>query len=863
MSPRNPEVDRILQEFIDRRAHGESPSPEDYLNRFPHLSRELRAYFATLESLDRCVAGHGTPPPNETVFDDFRIVKELGRGGGMGVVFLAEQLSLHRLVALKLLGVTAPQRYDAIERFRREAEIASRLRHPNLVTVYAVGEQQGYCYFAMEYVEGVPVSRLLSRLREFGAERLAEVDLFAIVADLAGSPSPALDAAAPPDAGGAATRRTSYFATVARVIAELADGLAFAHSRGIIHRDVKPSNILLTLDLVPQLADFGVARDIGQETLSTTGDLIGTPYYMSPELAMAGRIPVDHRTDVYSLGVTLFELLALAVPFPGASSAEVMTRILLEPTPLPTRFNPGVPRDLQVIALKAMEKEPKDRYASATEMAEDLRRLIRMEPIHARMPGPIKLATRFLKRHRVTAVTTAALAFGALASIAWTQYSAKQRSIEERKAQAASDEAEGSAEEPASWRNAQATWRALIRDYGNAIPEAPGAIQRIEDKMSDAKRLLREHADELLRHSGEAEFNRYQAGQSLDALIRLAGDNPELRRERNDAWGLMPVEITSEPVNAEVILYPIQGESGSIVRTPHSLGTTPMTTLELPIGQHWLVIEKPGFGYGEYLLDVTRTESPNRLHAHLRPTAAVTADMASIAAGQFRLGFDPDPKVRPRLDEKKETLVELSAYFIDKTEVSNEQYAQFVRETSHRIPYGWRRTSGSFLPGTEKLPVTCVSWDDARAYAEWAGKRLPTEDEWEAAARGMDGRLYPWGNEFIAENATPPIPQSAGMTFDQDAKLVAVDSMPQGQSPFGLNHMADNVEEWVWDRWSPSLDERFAVPWPRAHGERVVRGVWTQPIDLDWRCLLTPRGEHLPDRFHSYLGFRCAKSVRP
>src|SRR5262249_21346383 len=155
-----------------------------------------------------------------------------------------------------------------------------------------------------------------------------------------------------------------YFGCVARIVAELADGLAFAHARGIIHRDVKPANVLLSSDLTPMLADFGIARDVDQKTLSLTGDILGTPYYMSPEIVKVGRLPVDHRTDVYSLGVTLFEMLTLALPFPGTSSGEVLRKILNDPAPLPTRLNADVPRDLQTIVMKAMEKDPGHRYAN-------------------------------------------------------------------------------------------------------------------------------------------------------------------------------------------------------------------------------------------------------------------------------------------------------------------------------------------------------------------------------------------------------------------------------------------------------------------------------------------------------------------
>ncbi|HKB15381.1 MAG TPA: protein kinase, partial [Planctomycetota bacterium] len=180
MTNHSEELRRVLQEFFDRRARGESPSPREYLERHPHLRKQLGAHFETVEALDRLVKGKGEVPGRETVLGDFRIEREIGHGA-YGRVFLAEQISLHRPVALKILSAPLAQTYRTLERFRHEAEIASRLHHPNLVAVYAEGEAQGYAYYAMEHVEGVSLDSVLKELRKLGPSRLHTLDLRALV----------------------------------------------------------------------------------------------------------------------------------------------------------------------------------------------------------------------------------------------------------------------------------------------------------------------------------------------------------------------------------------------------------------------------------------------------------------------------------------------------------------------------------------------------------------------------------------------------------------------------------------------------------------------------------------------------------
>ncbi len=389
---------------------------------------------------------------------EFEIVRELGRGG-MGVVYEARQPSLKRSVALKILtGFSLPPK--AVARFQREAEAAARLRHANIVSVYATGEEDGVHYYAMEFIDGPSLDSVIEHLRRTPADSLvwkdsaASVDksadgTSALETDLArvetvlqllrteiGSTMPAelprsekgenedgvsrgdtgknpRDESAPPRHLPSAR---SYFTEVAGAFADVAEALEHAHRQGVIHRDVKPANLLVAPDGRLCLNDFGVARILEEPRMTLTGEIVGSPTYMSPEQVAAGHAPLDHRSDIYSLGATLYELLTLRRAFGGTQWDEVLAQIThTEPKP-PRQVNPNVPVDLETICLKALAKEPKARYQSAREMADDLRRYAEGVPIAARRAGPLARAARWTRRHRPVAGLAIALVVVLLAA---------------------------------------------------------------------------------------------------------------------------------------------------------------------------------------------------------------------------------------------------------------------------------------------------------------------------------------------------------------------------------------------------------------------------------------------------------------
>jgi hypothetical protein len=366
-------------------------------------------------------------PPSAQRLGDFEIVRELGRGG-MGVVYEARQLSLNRPVALKVLAPGLGLTPRAVERFRREAEAAAKLHHTNIVPVYATGEQDNFHFYAMELIAGPSLDHVLNSLRGPGAAATTAPELAATGPYAAGDPPPA--ASGPGSLSGSGGE---YFDAVARRTAEVADALDYAHRQGVIHRDVKPSNLLLAPDGRLSLNDFGLARVLEQPGMTVTGEFVGTPAYMSPEQVTSGHVPLDHRTDIYSLGATLYEMLTLRPPFAGQRRDQVLAQIIQkDPTP-PRKLNKRVPRDLETICLKALDKDPDRRYQTAAQMADDLRRYVNRFAISAKRAGPVERLNKWVRRHPAAsaALAVALLALAAAGFVAYQAYEAERRHQEE------------------------------------------------------------------------------------------------------------------------------------------------------------------------------------------------------------------------------------------------------------------------------------------------------------------------------------------------------------------------------------------------------------------------------------------------
>jgi tetratricopeptide (TPR) repeat protein len=373
---RSAEIDGLLFEYIDRLNAGEILDPSAIERDHPQIAASLIERLQVYRGLEQPSAG---PGPAGTI-GDYTLRRQIARGG-MGVVYEAWQNSLDRQVALKVLppGVAADPKSSI--RFLREAQIVAKLSHPQIVPVFASGIEAGTPWYAMEFVEGETLAQVLSKLKDAEPEAETPFGKKDIVV---------------------------YFAKIAEAFAEVADGLQHAHSKGIIHRDIKPSNLILDKSGRLRILDFGLARLEGQESLTITGEFLGTPLYMSPEQARRKKIPVDHRTDVYSLGATLYEFLTLQPPFQGKDHQDTLSQIIERDPVEPTRRNPKVPRDLETIVLKCLRKDAGDRYGTAEALGQDLRRFVRGEVIEARPEGGWERWGRLIL-HRRRAILTCTL----------------------------------------------------------------------------------------------------------------------------------------------------------------------------------------------------------------------------------------------------------------------------------------------------------------------------------------------------------------------------------------------------------------------------------------------------------------------
>ncbi|MEQ8764694.1 MAG: bifunctional serine/threonine-protein kinase/formylglycine-generating enzyme family protein [Planctomycetota bacterium] len=418
-------VSELVADYLDRISQGERPAREEYYERYPEYRQSLREHFEALDIVEGAVsqAVHNEkrqPPSIEAGqrLGDFEILREIGRGG-MGIVFLAEQISLRRKVALKVLRGGAAFDPREIRRFQREAEVAGALHHPNIIPIYSFGETDGVYYIAMEFIEGISLRQFVNSARAARSPEDADGGIrsagdttveFGSGAHLSPDDTRPLGTIGLPIPS---PESPNYILRCAEIISEVADALQFLHENGILHRDVKPQNLLLENTGKVVLTDFGLARGDTRSSVTITGGVIGTPMYMSPEQA-TGR-QVDHRSDIYSLGATLYELLTLEAPFPGETYEEVINEVLHLDPRKPRKLAPHLPRDIETIVLKAMSRDPGSRYQGASEFADDLRNFLAFRPITAKPAGMIARSFKFLQRHRAAAVATATvLVVGAL-----------------------------------------------------------------------------------------------------------------------------------------------------------------------------------------------------------------------------------------------------------------------------------------------------------------------------------------------------------------------------------------------------------------------------------------------------------------
>jgi WD40 repeat protein/tetratricopeptide (TPR) repeat protein len=417
---REQQVNEAIAEYLLAAESGNAPDRAEFVARHAHLADELSAFFADKDGFER-VAGSPSPrragsssarigdqdsyhtpptsllagqrprsndlPPSSVDFGDYTLIEELARGG-MGVVYRALQKSLNRIVALKMILPVRLIDRDDLQRFRLEAEAVASLDHPNIVPIYDVGEHNGCHYFSLKLLAGGDLNQHVERLRDQPRE-------------------------------------------TARLLADVARAVHYAHQHGILHRDLKPSNILLDEHNRPHVSDFGLAKRVGADlSLTNSGDIVGTPSYMAPEQASGQKAAVTTAVDVYGLGAILYKLLTGRPPFHAETMLETLQQVREREPERPSTTNRRVPRDLEVICLTCLAKDPRQRYPSAEALAADLQRWLDDEPIHARPTSTAERMRRWCRRNPRVAALSGALALMMVAVVVVSVGSAiRERSL--------------------------------------------------------------------------------------------------------------------------------------------------------------------------------------------------------------------------------------------------------------------------------------------------------------------------------------------------------------------------------------------------------------------------------------------------
>jgi serine/threonine-protein kinase len=853
----NERVDSLLDELLDRMLRGESVDLEQLLSEHPELDHEERS---RLRTRARAVAAptQSDAPPFERL-GEFRLLRKLG-AGGMGVVYLADQTSLGRRVALKVMRPELAGSEDALQRFQREAAAIAQLRHRGIVAVHAAGEDRGVRYLAMEYLPGASLDELLRGAAERGET-------------------------IPP-------------ARAARWGLEIARALESAHAAGVVHRDVKPSNVRIGEDGSARLVDFGLARlaDLGQ--VSVSGAFQGTPYFASPEQVEGRSREIDGRTDVYSLGATLYHALTGAPPFVGDSSAAVFHAILTRDPVPPRRLQPAISKDLETVVLKAMEKDRERRYAGARELADDLEALLAMKPIRARPLGPVGRAAKWARRQpalAAAALVIAALAIGGAIALPVQRASARRAAALEALARG-----EASASAAAAARRELAGLRADEEALGRSVPPGqppsdPGKQElfRARDRLSAR---AREREELIVRADRE-----FAAARSLAAL-------PEIERAQHDFFARLYVEaeedrdelalvrlasrlrgtaredvleargtlaLDSEPSGARATAYRyVSAPGGRLVEDlehPRELGTTPVAGAVLEAGAWLVVLRADGRRDTRYPLRIERDRAWRTQDDRPIPLfldEELGEDFVYVPAGWTVLGPDRvNPSAWPR------RVAWLEGFLIGRFEVTRGEYAEFLeasgadqhvpRELDGRPLWSrdasgrWRWAASALLAEEERprMPVGSISWRDAAAFAAWRAQRdgrpirLPTEPEWEHAARGADGREFPWGEAFDPGFCASPGAMVARYGPEGRGWLPPVGTFELDRSPFGVCDLSGSVFEWTATRYSETDEAEDAL--------RVMRG-GSAGHSAEHVFRLTSRMAQDPGWLVETLGFRLA-----
>ncbi len=636
-------------------------------------------------------------------FGPYQIVAPLGEGG-MATVYKAYQSGMDRHVAFKILPRYFARDPQLAGRFQQEAKVLASLQHPHILPIFDFGEADSYTYIVMPFIKNGTLADWLQ-----------------------GQPIPLPE--------------------ILRVITQVADALDYAHAQGLVHRDVKPSNILMDERGNCLLSDFGIVKLLeGSANFTTSSSTVGTPKYMSPEQGLGE--PLDRRSDVYALGLILYELNTGRAPFDADTPMAMMFKHVNASLPIPRHLNPDLPLAIEEVILKALAKNPDERYATTTEMARALQ---------AATPDSVSSV--------VLGDESRAMEFAPTVALPPTNGVPKPASSESKR---------------------------------------PGPIASVAQVVA------------------------------ISGLVIVLGlVSWWIIRSQNGVGSQAPTP-TTQPMVAQVVA-PTDALPAS--RTPlPTIAPTSAPPTPTPA------------------LSPSPTASPTLGLGATTTSALDGLVQVYVPAGKFLMGSVIQQDISTRNDEKPQHPVSVNAFWMDLTEVTNAAYTLCVESGECQPPHQTHSLTHSVYY-TDALyaqyPVIYVSWYDARTYCKWAGRRLPTEAEWEKAARGIEGQIYTWGD-------MPP--DNSLLNFDRGlGDTIEVGRYVAGASPYGALDMAGNVWEWVADTYRSDyyINSPAANPTgPDSGSLKALRGgAWDEP---GWLVRAATRAPGAPDEWFPDVGFRCA-----
>jgi formylglycine-generating enzyme required for sulfatase activity/tRNA A-37 threonylcarbamoyl transferase component Bud32 len=676
----------------------------------------------------------------------YQVVEEIGQGG-MATVYKARQSSLDRYVAIKILKSDLAKTKGFVTRFEREARTIARLRHRNILTIFDYGHEDDLFYLVMEYVGGGTLKQRLGWPQDMN---------YAV-----------------------------------NIVSQVGNALAHAHKQGMIHRDVKPGNILMVEEDWPLLSDFGLAKMV-QDSLRLTlsGASVGTPQYMSPEQAQS--LPVDQRSDIYSLGVVLYEAVTGQPPFGIDSPMAIILKHISDPVTPPHNFRSDLPEDIERVILKSLAKDMAKRYQKMEDFLDELHEAANFNGSHRNhVPVESNGPPMIFEPIPVTSVTP----------------------------------------RPAPKRTFPFI-RSVIR-----IAVLVALILTL---------LLFKDSTASIVSALTNAIATVSTGLLATASPPLAGMSNPLATPSGPAAKPSPTVAITSPTATAATSLPSE-------LTPPTPESSPTPTPS----------PSPA---------ATTTPTPSLPQIEVRVWETDNAEMVFVPAGEFAMGSDELGD-----DEQPIHRVYLDDFWIDRYEVTNERFARFVAEADYqtdaekanwgwvRVGSEWEAVSGadwrhprgpsSGIEDKMDHPVVLVSWNDADTYCRWSGKRLPTEAQWEKAARGPtldSGYIYAWGEEFD--------PSKANTKESNLNDTIPVGSFsPQGDSPYGASDMTGNVWEWVTDWYDSSYYTQAPPsnpPGPAAGTYKVLRGGSWLFDELYARTAF--RYSLRPDYTYDFTGFRCS-----